>query len=231
MALESRFLGLVQNARAIGMEINCSKTQLLCLSPRNGCDTVAVIATPEGPVHSVDELKLVGFVFGKEPDVSAHIDHLIARYGIRVWLLHHLREAGIKNDKLCQLYYVYVRSILEYCSPVYHSMVTRGQAETLERLQRHAARVCYGTQRPIEQVMAEVGMETLEARRIARIDRFVAKTVNDPRFGPAWYPRRPADRFGLRGRREIVEKRTKSVRLYNSPRNFFARRANELGFA
>ena len=156
--LGERFAGLVANARDIGMEINCSKTQLLCMSPNNGCVTVARIHTPEGPVDSVSMLKLVGFVFGSDPNVSAHINHLVEKFRIKIWLLYHLKEAGIKEDRLFKLYCVYIRSILEYCSPVYHSLLTGGQAETLERLQRHAARICYGNDQ-IREVMRQKATE------------------------------------------------------------------------
>ena len=229
VALELRFLNLVTNANDIGMMINCAKTQLLCISPSNGCNTTARINTPEGPVDSVDALRLVGFVFGKDPDVSEHVSHLMEKFRINVWLLFHLREAGIKEDLLFRLYCVYIRSILEYCSPVYHSMLNKGQVEALERLQRHAARICYGTETPVRQIMRERGIQTLEERREARVDRFIQRTLGDPRFGPAWYQRRPTDEHCLRDRRVFLERATRTVRWFNSPRNFFIRRANRMG--
>ena len=226
--LAARFLGLVANARDIGMEINCSKTQLLCMSPNNGCRTVAQIITPDGQVDSVDTLKLVGFVFGSDPNASAHINHLLEKFRVKVWLLFHLKEAGIKEDRLFRLYCVYIRSMLEYCSPVYHSLLTAGQAKTLERLQRHAARVCFGNGQ-IRDIMLEKGIESLETRRLARVDKFVRKTVSDARFGPVWYPKRPEDGHGLRERRTLVEKPAKTTRAFNNPRSYFVRRANQLG--
>ena len=226
--LGERFAGLVTNARDIGMEINCSKTQLLCMSPNNGCVTVARIHTPEGPVDSVSTLKLVGFVFGSDPNASAHIDHLVEKFRIKVWLLYHLREAGIREDRLFKLYCVYIRSILEYCSPVYHSLLTAGQAETLERLQRHAARICYGNDE-IREVMRQKGIATLESRRMERVDRFIQKAVSDVRFGPLWFPKRHDDGHGLRERRAFYEKPTKTARAFNNPRSYFVRRANQLG--
>ena len=111
---------------------------------------------------------------------------------------------------------------------MYHSLLTAGQAEALERLQRHAARICYGND-GIREVMARKGIETLEARRVARVDRFIQKTVSDVRFGPIWYPRRQEDGHGLRGRRAFYEKPTKTTRAFNNPRSYFVRRANQLG--
>ena len=149
--LEQRFCNLIENAEDIGMRINCLKTQLLVLSPNNGCHTTASLKSPEGPVESVPTLKLVGFVFGSSPAVGAHVNHIIERFRIRVWLLYHMREAGIREDRLFMLYCIYIRSIIEYCSPAYHSMLSKGQAETLERLQRHAGRICYSDDPPIRQ--------------------------------------------------------------------------------
>ena len=229
--LGDRLGKLVEKSEEIGMIINCKKTQLLVMSPANGCKTVASVPTPEGAVHSVDSLKLVGFMFGSSPDVSAHVGMLVDKFRVKVWLLYHLREAGIKNGRLFQLYCVYVRSILEYCSPVYHSMLTRGQAESLERLQRHAGRICFGSHVPIEEIFQERGIPSLESRRVARVDKFIGKAVNDARFGPRWFPRRPAAEHNLRDRRNFVEQRVKTMRLYNSPRNYFIRRANELGLS
>ena len=213
------------------MIINCKKTQMLVMSPANGCRTVASVPTPEGPVHSVDTLKLVGFMFGSSPDVTAHVQMLLDKFRVKVWLLFHLREAGVREERLFQLYCVYVRSVLEYCSPVYHSLLTQGQAESLERLQRHAGWICFGSHHPIGKVFEERGVALLEERRVARVDKFIEKALADTRFGPRWFPRRPAPEYSLRDRRVFEEPQVKTMRLFNSPRNYFIRRANELGLS
>ena len=222
---------LVEKSEEIGMIINCKKTQLLLMSPANGCKTVACVPTPEGAVHTVDKLKLFGFMFGSSPDVSSHVRRLVDKFRVKVWLLFHLREAGIKEGRLFQLYCVYVRSVLEYCSPVYHSMLTRGQAESLERLQRHAGRICFGSRIPIKEVFQERGIPSLETRRVARVDKFNGKAVADARFGQRWFPRRLAPEHDLQDRRNFVEPQVRTMRLFNSPRNYFIRRANELGLS
>ena len=202
--LSERFAGLLNNANDIGMVINCVKTQLLCMSPNNGCRTMARVFTPDGPVDLVGTLKLVGFVFGNEPNAAAQIGHLLEKFRVKVWLLFHLRGAGIKEERLFMLYCVYIRSMLEYCSPVYHSILMAGQAETLERLQRHAARVCFGNDQ-IREVMAQKGIDTLETRRQARVDCFILKTVSNVRFGLEWYQRREEVGHNLRERRTFFE--------------------------
>ena len=88
----------------------------------------------EAQIHSVDALRLVCFNFGSSPDVVTHVD----QYKRKKWLLYHLRDAGLKDDQLFLMYCCYVRSVIEYCSPVYNSLLSKSQEQQLERLQRHA---------------------------------------------------------------------------------------------
>ena len=70
-------------------------------------------------------------------------------------------DAGFKGDILFKVYACYIRSILEYCSPVYHLLLNGGQSEQLERLHRHAIRVCYGYETHVEEIMRAGSIETL----------------------------------------------------------------------
>ena len=163
-------------ASAIGMKINEWKTQLLVISPPNRCTTVASFTAGEGiVVGSVNKLQLVGFTFGDSPDAGEHVQILVDWYGRKKWMLYHLRNAGFKADQLYKLYACYIRSIIEYCAPVYHSLLNRGQEEQLERLQRHAIRVCNGYKTPVEQHMEAAAISTLKDRRVRRIDKFIWK--------------------------------------------------------
>ena len=229
LELANDFATLSGKAADIGMKINEKKTQLLVISPPNGCSTRAEFTTQDGNrIESVDEMRLVGFTFGSTPGAGSHIDALAERYRRKKWMLYHLREAGFKGDNLFKLYACYVRSIIEYCSPVYHSLLTAGQEDQLERLQRHAIRVCYGYEVPVEVHMEVANISTLKARRVKRVDKFIRKAAANQRFS-SWFP--PRDRSGmeLRNRREIRETSALTNRRFNSPLAFIKRRANELG--
>ena len=208
---------LAEKSGEIGMKINTKKTQLPVISPSNGCITLAITTVVDGTViTSQASLKLVGFHFGTTPGVQRQVEELQGKFRRKIWMIYHLREAGIKGDNLFKMYCCYVRAVLEYCSPVYHSMLTKGQGETLERMHRLAIRVCYGFRESAREVMAARGIETLEARRIRRCDKFICKAASSPVFGPKWFRRRAPDLHNLRRRREIVEERASSQRRFNS---------------
>ena len=228
--LGSAFDELDRRATDRGMRINAKKTQLLAISPGNGCDTVASMVARGGQaIESVQRLKLVGFTFGPDPGVGAHVETIEDAYRRKKWMLFNLREASFKGASLFKLYCCYVRLIIEYCSPVFHPMLNVGLSQRLERLQGHAVWICFGCDCPAEETMAEWAIETLEARRTRRFDSFIRKLAANPRFAPAWFPMRLPDVHGLRNRRGIVETTAGTTRLFNSPLACMRRRANDLG--
>lgn len=86
------------------MRINQAKTQLLIISPPNGCNTTAHFNTEEGArISSVSRLRLVGFTFSDEPDAGAYIK-LIAEQYKKKWMLYHLKDSGFRGEQLYWLY-------------------------------------------------------------------------------------------------------------------------------
>ena len=216
-----------ERAEEIGMKINGKKTQLLVISPPNGCDTSAEFVTSGGvEVKSVDTLKLVGFTFGSRPDAGAHVRSICEQYQRKKWMLYHLRDSGFKGT---QLFCCYVRSGMEYCSVVYHSLLNGGQEELLERLQRHAVRICYGYSSPVEEIISAHSIQSLRFRRLRRCDKFIGKAVASDRFGERWFPARDQVGWQLRTRRHVQELTARSLRRFNSPLAFLRRRANDIG--
>ena len=67
-------------------------------------------------------------------------------------MIIHLKRAMIENGLLVEIYKSSLRPILEFCSVVYHSMISKEQSEALERLQHWVLRAIYGFE-----VLWEVG--------------------------------------------------------------------------
>ena len=221
---------LSRRAKDIGMVINEKKTQLLIISPPNGCTTTAKLATAGGAtIEAVDCMKLVGFTFGSSPGAGAHVESIAEKYKRKKWMLYHLCDAGFGGRHLFKLYCCYIRSIIEYCSPVYHSLLNLGQEVELERLQRHALRVCFGYDVPVERHMQDNNISTLKERRLRRCDAFIKKSLVNSRFGPAWFPLREGGRWNLRDSRAFQETQVTTLRRFNSPLSFLRRRANMIG--
>lgn len=223
--LERAFCDLEVGADAIGMKINKKKTQLLAISPNNGCST----EIGDEEVTSQTEMELVGFTFGNTPNVGSHVAQIRDRFRVRIWMLYHLRRAGFRDRKLYRLYCCYLRTVIEYCSVVYHSLLTKGQAEELERIHRQAIRICYGNNDEVCQVMPQEEIETLHARQLRRCDGFIRKAAVNPTFKSKSFQASPMSGHWLRQRRRVFKPRAGTVRMFNSPLSYMRRRANQLG--
>ena len=73
LEIERDFAELNTRAEQINMKINAKKTQLLAIAPPAGYDVTAAIDVGDDQIVSVDNLKLVGFTFGRDPGVGAHV--------------------------------------------------------------------------------------------------------------------------------------------------------------
>ena len=124
-------------------------------------------------------------------------------------------------------YKTILRPVIDYGCPVYHSSLTDGQDERLERLQDHALKCIYGTEKSARKLRGEAGLTTLRERREEIVHKFAHKCANDPAFDH-WFPRNTARR-SARNRREedqYLEETARCQRLKDSPLFYFRRILN-----
>ena len=229
LKLEEDMKELNRRAEAINMKVNMKKTQLLVIAPPNGYQASAVLEQDNGEsINSVETLKLVGFTFGSKTGASAHLEVLQDKIRRRMWMLYKLRDAGLKGRVLYRLYCCYLRTVIEYCSVVYHPMLTLEQENELECMHNVSIKVCFGFDKPSDRLKEEQGIESLAARRRRRFDVFLRRAISNPRF-KGWFPPRNGARTGLRRTRQIQESRSIAWRRFHSPLEALRRRANELG--
>ena len=220
---------IVRRTEEIGMRVNCAKTQMLCISPDNGYESWASIQVDGQEIVTQNTMKLLGFMLGSSPGVTAHVDLLKRKFRGRFWSLIHLRRAGIQGDRLYRLYCILIRPILEVNSVVFHSMLTAAQCGALERMQKQAIRLCYGHFTSYADVLGRHNLESLKDRRIRAIHKFVKKTMNtNPRFSERWFIRRQDVEVDIRRRRPFVEKRARTERYLRSPLLHLQKVANDI---
>ena len=214
-----------ERSEDIGMVVNDKKTQALCITAQKHTEVRTVIQLGE-PIVSGDSLRMLGFIFGRDPTAGAHISHLKDVFRKKYWHLINLRKAGLRGDALFHLYRVLILPILEYCSPVFHPLLTLEQEKALENLQLKAFRLSYGDisyKNCLEQGL----VESLKARRERASNFFVAKAMRNKKFN-WWFRRREEPEMQLRTRRPIQESAARTCRSFKSPIASFRRRANDL---
>jgi hypothetical protein len=76
----------------------------------------------------VKSLKILGFMFDQRPGVAAQVAEIVKKTRARLWVLRHLRVFGFDEEELIAVYKTCVRSVIEFTSVVYHSMLTEEQS-------------------------------------------------------------------------------------------------------
>ena len=187
-AKSERLFGRIGNlAQEIGMQVNNTKTQMLCIHPCVHNDAICHINTADGKISSTDELKLLGFTFNSHPNANRHVELLIERFHSKLWTLRFLKRSGLDEERLLGVYNSAIRSTVEYCSVVYHSMIPGYLAEELESIQRRALRIIYGWDTDVRTLMEVKGIEELKQRRENAVLKFALKNEHVGKFGGKWF--------------------------------------------
>ena len=165
-------------------------------------------------IESAKELKLLGFLFLENPDVSAQIANLITRATKRLFVLRHY-STFMPGKDLKKLYCTLVRSVIEYSSVTYHSMLNKKQENDLEMLQKKCLRCIYGYDKTYDKLLTESELEPLKTRREKAFLKFAKKSANNPIYAH-WF-KLNQNQTSQRCPKTYEERFARTSRLYNSP--------------
>ena len=167
------------------MKVNADKTQLICISSNPHSDIRSYIRHDGKEMQSVNELKILGFWFSNKPTVELHIRKLEEKFRSRLWTLRKLKKNGMDNTDLLTVFKTVVRSIADFAAPTYHSLLSKTQTESLEKLQRRALKIIYGHSVPYSKCLELSGLDTLDNRREKLVKNFAEKQqrTTDSRTG------------------------------------------------
>ena len=197
--------------------MNGQKTQMVCVTAAINAEVRSFIYIEGKRIDSGDELKLLGYNFGRRPRPDIHVREIRRKFGARSWILRILKHASIPEQSLTQVYCSLVRPILEYPSNVFHSALTEELSESLERLQRIALKSIYGLDKSYAECLKSSGLQTLRERRQTLLLDFAKKAAASPLYGPLWFPLKEKSGYGLRREEKYKQDFAYRERLQKAP--------------
>ena len=228
---EAVISNIKRNSKEVGMIVNSEKTQSICISACNYYDVSSVVNTEDGTIENTKTLKVLGFVFGDRPNVSEHVNYIVTKFNRCSWSMTHLKRAGIKDQPLIEIYACSLRPVIEFCSVVYHSLLTAEQTMRIERLQKRILKIILGFNLSYEEMLEKSGLSSLEERRKEAVLKFAVKMSRSERFESRWFPRWVNEHeVGLRKEKRFIEFHARTSRLYNSQLFHMRRILNENEF-
>ena len=97
-------------------------------------------------------------------------------------MLTKLKYVGTKEKDLVTIYIIFIRCLLEYCSVVWHSALTKEQTNDIERVQVVCLKVIIGKNyEDYNTALLQTSLESLESRRNQRCLAFGLRCLEHPK--------------------------------------------------
>ena len=110
-----------------------------------------------------------------------------------------LKYVGICREDLIEIYILYIRSLLEYCSTLWHSSLTLDQRNRIENVQKLCLKVILGSEYfSYEAALELCNLETLSERREKRCLNFGLKSLLHPRHAKMFPVNPNMDKYDTR---------------------------------
>ena len=162
------------------MSINVSKTNYM-LFTRSKSNFVTRLNVNGVKIDQVKQQKVCGVWISDDLKWEKNTRELSKGAYARISLLSKLKYVGVSQEDLIDVYVLFIRSLLEYCSVVWHSSLTIEDIQTLERVQKTSLRIILGDSYTSYQLALEIfNLKPSTERRDARCMTFAMKCIKHP---------------------------------------------------
>jgi hypothetical protein len=146
----------------------------------------------------------------------------------RIKMISKLKYVGVPTEDLIQIYSMFIRSIAEYCTTVFHSSLTQKLSNKLESIQKTCLRVILGEMYVSYEAALEMsGLDSLEERRTKRSLSFAKKCLNHPTNHSLFPPNPSTDTHEVRSREAFLVNKANTEAYRKSTIPDLQRRLNQ----
>ncbi|KAI8509624.1 hypothetical protein Bbelb_120520 [Branchiostoma belcheri] len=117
-------------------------------------------------LQEVSSMKILGIHLQANLKWNIHVDTIYHKASQRLYLLCKLKHFHLPIEDLVSVYISYIRPVMEYGAPVWHSGLSNSLSNKIEKVQRRAVRIILGASfTSYSTACAQLGLPTLYARR------------------------------------------------------------------
>ena len=130
----------------------------------------------------LESTKLLGTIISNDLSWDLNTMNIIKKANARMELVRKVASFGAPEDDLKNIYFLFVRSLLEQSATVWHSSLTQENSDDLERVQKSAVRLILGQRyEGYKKSLIKLEMETLKDRRETLCLKFAQKCLKNPK--------------------------------------------------
>ena len=211
------------------MVLNPDKTKLMIINFTNLHQYKSLLTIPgsSSPIELTFETKLLGYWLTIDMKPAKHVEYVLGiAYG-RLWAISRLKSAAVSNDDILYFYYMKIRSVLEYCAPVFTPMLTEDNVSDIERVQKIVFRVILNDNYvDYDQACQVLNATSLKSRRTDLSLTFALKCLKSDQY-KSLFKQRISTYYTLRKLKSFEEPFCHTERYRCSPLPFLTRLLNE----
>ena len=163
------------------MQINEKKTKSMIFNFTNNYQFTTDLQLKNNQIEIETEQKLLGTIVQNNLSWDSNINYLVKKANARMQILHKISSFGASENDLKQIYFSYVRSILEQSSNVWHTSLSEENEAHLERIQKSALKIILkGQYINYEQACDQLNITNLKTRRNHLFEKFTIQNLNHP---------------------------------------------------
>ena len=162
------------------MKINASKTNYIIFT-RAKVNFGTRLHVNGVNLDRVEQAKIVGVWLTSDMKWEKNTRELSIKAYSRLGMLTKLKYVGVEIDDLLDIFVLYIRSVLEYCSVVWHSSLTQELSSSLEMVQKTCLKIILGDNYVSYSAALEMcNLKTLARRREERCLTFAQRCLKHP---------------------------------------------------
>ena len=211
------------------MVLNPGKTKVMIVNFTNNHQYQSLLSVPgaSAPIELTFETKLLGYWLTVDMRPDKHVAYILKIAYSRLWAISRLKSAGVSNDDILHFFNVKIRSVLEFCAPVFTSMMTACNVSDIERVQKIAMKVILNDSYVDYQSGCNIlNAKSLQLRRLDLSLNFAKACLKNPQHCHL-FKQRKSTYYQLRNIKSFEEPFCHTDRYKNSPLPFLTRLLND----
>ena len=207
------------------MKLNTDKTNYMVFNFSKKFQFNTRLRLSEQKLDQVHQAKLLGLIIRDDLSWKANTAELTRRAYSRMVILKKLVQFDVPMSDLVLIYTLYIRSLTEQSSVVWHSSITKGEQKDLERTQKVALKIILGqSYSSYADSLKVTGLETLSARRTKLSLNFAKKCAKND--STSWMFPLKVNTVDIRDPEKFIVTNARTERLFNSAIPYMQRLLN-----
>ena len=200
------------------MMINAQKTKAILFNFTKDHQFTTRLSLENSPIEIISHAKLLGTIIQDDLKWDLNTANLVKKANSRMEILRRVASFGAPIEDLKTIYILYVRSVLEHSSVVWHSSLTDENSDDLERIQKSAMKIILGNKyKDYLSALNYLQLDKLKDRRKELCQRFALKCMKMEKTKNMFSLSKKEHIMKLRNSEKYHVQFAKTSRLQNSP--------------